>query len=245
VNSFFKISLLLLSLGLVPHTHAQLSLSADYAYLKADEWDEVIRVYNFSRPWQENDLPFLTSGYSARIGWYFPVKKRQSLFIHPEAGWTRWRAYADNAGSQILLRIDAFSIQANINFNPRALFHDVSAGPLGTRWLMQISPGVQLWSGYLEHGGKVWLTDEETSEEYRPKSVSFFATAGVGYRAWMIAGQWVVTPRIGVRYSPRSDLEDLPEAVIGTNPFGLSSESRHVFVVTGGLEFTWIFPAKS
>ena len=224
-------------------SHSQLSISGDATYLIATEWDDIFRVYDFARPWQEERQPFLTAGWNVRLGWYIPVRRRQSLWLHPEAGWARWRSFSDNPGNTLFVCVDQFSAQVNVNFNPRALLRDVFAGPLGTRWLLQISPGVSLWQGYAERNEEPWLTDAAAEEEWRPQHIAFFASAGIGYRAWMIAG-WAVTPRAGVRWFPSVELDGLAQTVNGTDLFGLSGEARHVWMLTGGLEFTLLFPRR-
>lgn len=223
---------------------AQLSVSLHDTWMRAAQWDEAVRAYNFSRPWQEKQLPFLSHGLQIQLGWYFPVNTSQSLFIHPEAGIARWQAQTKNPGNELKLRVETITLDAHVHFHPKALFNRVEAGPLGTRWFVRISPGITLWQGRIESRGESRLWDEESGEEYRPRALTPSVGIGSGYRAWMIAGQWVLTPRMGVRYTPRVVLDDFVRMLTGTSIFGIPDRADHVLQVMAGLEFTWVIPKK-
>jgi len=223
---------------------AQLSASLHDQWLRGKSWDDAVRAYNFSRPWQEDALPFLSHGANAQIGWYFAINKGQSLFIHPEAGYSRWQARTRNAGNELRVRMEAFALDAHVHINPRALFQRVIAGPLGTRWFIRLSPGITLWQAGIEERGAFRLEDELSGRRYRPRSLTPSVGLGTGYRAWLLAGQWVVTPRIGLRYTPRAVLTDFSRTLLGTSVFGIPDRVDHVMQVTLGMEFSWVIPKR-
>jgi hypothetical protein len=244
VNRTFAI---LVHVGFLFSAHslsAQLAFSGRYTYLNAKDWDDAIRVYNFARPWLNQTQPFLTSGWDISAGWYAPVQRKKSFFIKPEAGWSHWRSTSENPGNNLLILLNSYYAQVNFSFNPRALFQSVSAGPLGTRWFFQMSPGITFWSARVKKNEEDWLWDEESAEIYKPLGISAFLSGSVGYRAWMVGGQWVVTPHIGIRYFPAATLEDFPEAVQGSNLYGLKSRTLNFISLNAGMEFTWIIPKK-
>ncbi len=237
--------LLLLFLLSVYGLKAQLSVTAQYSYLDGKQWDDVIRLYNFTRPWLENPQPFITHGWETSLGWYVPLKRRRSFFLHPEAGWSRWKSTAVNGDDELSIRMDMWHFQANFNFNPKAIRHDVSAGPLGTRFFIQLSPGISLWTAVVEKNGEPMVLDKKGDEAYQPKSWSPFLAGAVGYRAWMVGSQLALTPILRCRYYPLgAEMENLPVAIQGANVADLPSLSRPVWTFTGGLEITWIIPRK-
>lgn len=234
---------ILITLVLMLHPVAgisQLSLHLGHNYLRAQEWDNVMHYYNYARPWQDDELKPLSHGYDIRAGWIFRWKAIKSLYVHPQIGIRQFSTSANNNREELFVRLRQYSIQCDVNFNPRALFHNVSAGPLGTRWFMFFSPSVQVWRPYVEQAEQAFYT--EGDEEISPTNWSWSAALGVGYRAVMISKQFILSPKFGLRYTPKAELDDLVFAVQGGNPGALASIQRNLILIETGLEFVWIFP---
>ena len=221
---------------------AQLSYSLQYNYLQAKEWDDMVRAYNFNRPWQENPQPFITHGHGGSIGYYFLLKKRQSIYLHPRLSFDRFSCKAENGQQLLGINIDHFQLQADLQFSPKALFHDVSAGPIGTRWFMTFSPGVDYFFPRINRNGEqVYLTEDEI---YQPKTLTWFAEIGSGFRALYIANRWVVTPFFRARYYRKLSIEDFQEEAFGADTGEFENESLNNWQFQAGIEWTTIFRKK-
>jgi hypothetical protein len=221
---------------------AQLSLTTTYTFLKAPVLDDMVRAYNFARPWQENDQPFLSSGYGGSIGYYFQLKRRQSLYLHPIVSYNRFASNAENENTSLSIALHQFSAQADIHFNPRALFHDVAAGPIGTRFFITVSPGFTLWKPALERNEEEVMYDEE--ERYSPPSYSWFAEVGTGYRSLLLGNSWAVTPFARARYIHSIEIPDFHEYAFGANATQRSTESLNNWQFQVGVEWTFLFRKK-
>lgn len=220
--------------------NGQLSLHLGHNYLRAEQWDNVMHFYNFSRPWQKDELKPLTHSYEVRAGWVYRWKAIKSLYVHPQLGFRQFTSSAINNKEELFVRLRQYSIQCDVNFNPKALFKNVSAGPLGTRWFMYISPSVQMWRPYVEQAGKAFYTEDD--EEYIPANFSWSMGVGTGYRTAMIAKQFIITPKFGVRFTPKAELEDLVFAVQGGNATAMASEQKNLWLFESGIEIVWVFP---
>lgn len=221
---------------------AQLSFTTSYNYLKAPALDDMVRAYNFARPWQENQLPFLTSGYGGSIGYYFQLKRRQSLYLHPFVSYNRFASYAEHESTSLSIVLHQFSAQADIHFNPRALFNDVAAGPIGTRFFITVSPGFTQWNPALERNEEEVMYTEE--ERYSPPSYSWFVEVGAGYRSLLLGNSWAVTPFIRARYIHSIAIPDFHEYAFGANSAAIATNSRSNWQFQIGTEWTFLFRKK-
>ena len=237
-----KLVLALFAICLLGHVSAQLSYSLQYNYLQAKEWDDMVRAYNFNRPWQENAQPFITNGYGGSIGYYFLLKRRQSLYLHPRISFDRFSCKAENDEQLLGIQIDHFQLQTDLHFNPKALFHDVSAGPIGTRWFITVSPGVDYFFPRINRNGeKVYVSEDEV---YQPKSLTWFAELGTGFRALYLANRWVITPFFRARYYRKLAIEDFQEEAFGADTGEFDSVSMNNWQFQAGIEWTTIFKKK-
>lgn len=237
-----KLVLALFVLCLFGQVSAQLSYSVQYNYLQAKEWDDMVRAYNFNRPWQENAQPFITNGYGGSIGYYFLLKRRQSLYLHPRISFDRFSCKAENDEQLLGIQIDHFQLQADLQFNPKALFHDVSAGPIGTRWFLTFSPGADYFFPRINRNGeKVYVSEDEV---YQPKSLTWFVEMGTGFRALYLANRWVITPFFRARYYRKLSIEDFQEEAFGADTGEFDSVSLNNWQFQAGIEWTTIFKKK-
>lgn len=228
---------LLLSLN----AKSQLAVFGGYNYLHAPQWDETMFTYNFARPWQKNELSPLTHGWEVRASWILRWKVIRSLYIQPQIGIRQFTTSAANNKEELFIRLRQYTAQVDINFNPRALFQDVSAGPIGTRFMMYFSPAVHLWRPYSEQAGRTFYMNED-GEDQSPSSWSWSVGLGAGYRSMTLFKNLIVTPKFGVRFSPVAELIDFANAVQGANSTGLQDEAKNLWIAEAGIELAWIFP---
>jgi hypothetical protein len=222
------------------NAQAQWSARLGYNYLFAPDWDESFYNYNFARPWNKKELSPLIHGYEARMGWIFRWKAIKSLYVHPQLGMHQFTSRSANNGEDMFVRLRNYSLQCDVNFNPRALFKNVSAGPLGTRFHMYISPALHLWDPHVNKGEVIYSDQYEKRSE--DLSMSFSVGAGMGYRALLIAKKFIVTPQVGVRYAPNVTLKEFPNAIQGGNETNLFQKAQVVWLWETGIEVVWIFP---
>lgn len=220
---------------------AQIAVYGGYNYLRAPQWDEAMFTYNFARPWQEDQINPLTHGWEVRASWIFRWKVIKSLYVQPQIGIRQFTSSATNSKEELFVRARQYTAQFDVNFNPRALFQNVSAGPLGTRFMMYFSPALHLWQPYSEQGGRAFYTDDD-GEEYSPITWSWSLGLGAGYRAMTLYKNLIVTPKFGFRFAPVAELIDFANAVQGANTTGLEDEAKNLFIFEAGIELAWIFP---
>ncbi|MCC6601325.1 MAG: hypothetical protein IT223_11735 [Crocinitomicaceae bacterium] len=220
----------------------QFSVGADYLHLRSKEWDDLIRTYNFARPWLEEKQPFLTGGISGSLGWYFRLSAKRSAFLKPVFSYGHFGSRSESGKQSLDLSAEYYSFQLDFNFNPRAMFRDVSAGPLGTRLFISLSPGISRWSARLKRNREEYIVRAE--ETFHPINYNFSISACIGYRAALLAKKWVCTPVVRLNYFPRATLTDIVRAVQGANETGLSDTSKNMMMITAGVECTKIFPVR-
>lgn len=238
------ISILILS---ATASWGQLSLHLGYNYLKSSEWDDICHVYNFSRPWQRDELSPLTHGYEARIGWLYRWNTLRSLYIQPQLGFRQFTSSASNDGEKLKVRLRQYTLQTDLNFSPKAFFGQVASGPIGTRWMMYFSPAIHIWQPYAEQNNIELYQegDGDTPEDYSPYTPTIFTWSvglGTGYRSIMVAKKFIVSPKFGVRYFMKTEMEGLTDAIQPGDQTGLSDESKNYLIFESGLEIVWVFP---
>lgn len=220
--------------------HSQLSLSINYNYLQANSWDRIMHMYNFSRPWQNNELTPLTHAPEFRAGWMIRIRQGRSFYLHPQIGFRQFNSSASNGGEELFVRLRNYSFQFDINFNPRAIFRTVSAGPIGTRFMMYVSPSFHLWRPYVEQNEIPFYSDGE--EEVRPTTIGWGIGAGVAYRSVMLAKKFILSPKLGIRACPGVELEDFSNAIQGNNAARVQNKTNLALLWEGGIEIVWVFP---
>ena len=224
----------------------QLSLHLGYNYLKAQEWDDIVHTYNFSRPWINTELKPLTHGYEARLGWLYRWNTLRSIYVQPQIGFRQFTSSAANDGEELYLRLRQYTLQCDLNFSPKAFFGGIASGPIGTRWMMYFSPAIHLWQPYASQNEKPLYVDgvgdtSEDFEEYTPSIFTWSVAMGTGYRSIMVAKKFIISPKFGVRYFLNTDMEDFDLVVSGSNQTGLKSEAKNYLIFESGLEIVWIF----
>ena len=233
---------LLVLLAATNQSVGQLSLHLGYNYLKAQEWDEIVHTYNFSRPWMNTELKPLTHGYEARIGWLYRWNTLRSIYVQPQVGFRQFTTKAANDGEELYLRLRQYTLQCDLNFSPKAFFGGISSGPIGTRWMMYFSPALHLWQPYASQNEKPLYVDgsgdtSEDYEEYTPTIFTWSVGMGTGYRSIMVAKKFIVSPKFGVRYFLNTDMENLDTVVSGSNQTGLKSEAKNYFIFERVFEY--------
>lgn len=224
------------------NAQAQLSASFGYAHLYAPEWDNAFYAYNFARPWNKKELSPLIHGYEGSLGWIVKWKAIKSLYIQPKIGFSHYTSSANNNGERMKVRLNIYSTNFSINFNPRAFFRNVSAGPLGTRFFLFLNPGFHLLDPHGEKGDFTYSSKfEKKSDDF---SYAFSLGLGAGYRTLMIAKKFIVTPIIGGKFMPNVSNKNLPYIVNGGDQLSLQQKAKMVWIWDASVEITWIFPRK-
>jgi hypothetical protein len=133
-------------------------------------------------------------------------------------------------------------LRVDLNFSLKGIFGNVSAGPLGTRWYLYISPALSIWQVQAFNAGQAYVPNELSDE--RKVNLAPSAAIGTGYRALILAKKIAVTPKFGYRWYPTLHIDHMAETVLGTNVTGLRNAAKSVSVWESGVEFTWIFARK-
>lgn len=221
---------------------AQWSFTATYENLHNAAWDDAVRTYNFARPFQEEPLPFLTSGIALKLGWYKRLSAPKSLFVHPHLSVSRFSVSTTTKEVELFVRLYRLDVQCDLHVSPKTLFGRVNAGPLGTRWFLTVGPLLSVWRPYSETDDRPFY-DAEAGEP-APWGLSLGAVAGTGYRALFMNNRWVVTPRIGLRWWHNVEVERFVEAIGGANITSIDAASRNVWVWEAGIETVWLMSRK-
>jgi hypothetical protein len=237
-----RISCIAMALVFSLSSDAQWSFTATYENLRNDTWDEAVSVYNFARPFQQEPLPFITSGASLKMGWYKKLSAQKSLFLHPHIALSRFSSSAVTNEIETFVRLYRMDIQCDLNLSPKTLFGNVNAGPLGTRWYVTIGPLLSVWRPYTESDRRPFY--DAGAGEAAPWALSWGAAAGSGYRAFFLRNRWVITPKMGVRWWRQVEVERFVEAIGGANITGIDAAARNVLVWEAGVETVWLLSRK-
>lgn len=219
---------------------AQLSLTLNYNYMQAESWDRIIHMYNFSRPWNNNELSPLTHSPEIKAGWMIRIRQGRSFYVHPQISFRQFNSRAANYGEELFVRLRNYTLQFDINFNPRAMFRTVSAGPIGTRFMMYLSPSLHLWRPFVSQNDVSYYAED--GETYRPSTIGWGIGAGVGYRSVMLAQKFIISPKIGWRICPAVELDNFSNAIQGNNAARLQNKTNAAMLWECGVEIVWIFP---
>ena len=157
-----KLLTLFLLLLLSHLAQSQFAVGLQYNYLNATQWDNIIRTYNYARPWQKEPQPFLTSASSASLGWYVRFSRRHSVYMLNAIGFAQFVSKANNSGEEKIIKLRRFDFHADLCFNPKTIFKSISAGPLGARLFLYVSPGITMWQPQTKLGGIEYVSFAKT-----------------------------------------------------------------------------------
>ncbi len=234
LKHFFAVLILICSID----TNAQLTFSAGYAYLYNKDLDKVFQLYNTSRPWQTNALKPLTNGAEVSLGYNACLIKKRQLHVVPQLSYGYFMTTAMNDNFRLATGIHRGDVSAQFRFHPKALIKGIhNAGPLGPRWFMTLTPGYSLIWSFVRRDGEALQNDDEV---YRPKSMVFSASAGIGHHLVMLKERVIITPEISATWFPYIELDDYAESINGHNLVGLTNTFENVFFFQAKLRFTFI-----
>jgi len=233
-----RLSVLLFGCLFSIHGFSQLSVSVGYAYLHNRELDKVIQLYNTARPWQDNKLYPLTHTAEAAVGWNWCLHQKRQLHFMPQLGYGRTASAIRNGEDKMSTGFHRADIFLQFRFHPRALIKGVqSSGPMGPRWFMTAGPGYSLIQPFVRTNGESLEIDDE---RYKPKSFTFFASAGIGYHLVLLKSRFIITPELAVSWYPYIELEDYTSSVNGHNVLGYTDSFEDVFFFQAKLRISFI-----
>lgn len=217
---------------------AQPSITPGYSYLHSPTFDKILQTYNSSRPWQEDKLIPLTSGYSGKFGWNWRIQNTHEIHLQPEVGYMRFAASSSNSGQKINVGFNQFNISTSLRIHPKSIFKVVQgAGPLGTRFFISTAVAYSFYLPFARTNGEPLMWDEDY--RYRELTSTFNFSFGAGYNLINI-GRFVITPEFSMTWYPYIELADFAEAVNGHNLTRLKNEADNVFYFNAGIRITYI-----
>lgn len=232
------LSVLLFSCLVSSDGFSQLSFSGGYSYLRNNELDKVIQLYNSSRPWQDDKLYPLTHTTEVTVGWNWCLHQKRQLHFMPQLGYGRTASSIRNGEDKMSTGFHRGDLLLQFRFHPRALIKGVqSSGPLGPRWFMTAGPGYSLIQPFVRKNGEPLYIDDE---RYQPKSFTFFASAGIGYHAFMLKKRFILTPELAFSWYPYIELEDYTSSVNGHNVIGYTDSFEDVFLFQAKIRISFI-----
>ncbi|MCU0432686.1 MAG: hypothetical protein MUC87_04465 [Bacteroidia bacterium] len=194
--------------------------SASGRYMMADEWDEIVRTYNFSRPNVEEKMRLFSFGWNAEAGYFRQIKPRFGCFGTLGFHRTTSQAYSSAAhtgGSEYQLRasINCLTADAGVRIVP---FKQTILSSV----FVDVSPGFALLMPRVKLNGE----REEVAEDeiYRPFSPAFRMMAGVGTQ-FNVNARWVICPFFRTEYFVGAELTDFAGMVTGSYLPDLDDES--------------------
>lgn len=233
----FFMSLLLLPFFCRYNASGQPMIQLEGNYWHMPELDKVLQAYNFAHPWQSISLVPIGQSYSLSAGWnqslYAPRAIHAIGLVHYGYQTTR----IESPSSALTAGFHTAGISALIRTHPKCIVKKVqSAGPLGTRWYLQMGGGY-LWNMpfAFKHGQRVMLRDKDS---YRSVSGNFRFSAGTGWHALTI-GPLILTLEANAIWMPKFKLEGFATAVMGHNELNLTESTRNAWMLQGGMRLTW------
>ncbi len=223
--------------------NSQPSIILQYSYLHSPTLDKILQTYNTSRPWQEDKLVPLTSGYGGKLGWNFRIQKTHEIHVLPEIGYSKFGASSTNYDKKFQVGFHDFNVQVALRMHPRSIYKPVQdAGALGTRFYMSIATGISSLLPYSKTNGERWKSDDKTP--YREFSFTYHFTLSAGFHYFSI-GRFVMTPELGITWYPTTELTGFAEVVNGHNTVGLSNNANNVFLLNAGIRITFVKSNKN
>lgn len=199
--------------------------------------DNVIQAYNFAHPWETVQLVPIGQSYSLSAGWnqslYAPRAIHAIGLVHYGYQTTR----IESPSALLTAGFHTAGLSAMIRTHPKCLVKKVqSAGPLGTRWYLQVGGGY-LWNMpfAFKHGQRVTLHD---TDPYRAVSGNVRLSLGTGWHALTI-GSFILTLEANALWMPQFTLDGFATAVMGHNQLALDETAYNAFMLQGGLRLTW------
>ncbi|MCA6363746.1 MAG: hypothetical protein IM638_11970 [Bacteroidetes bacterium] len=210
---------------------------ASARYMMADAWDEIVRTYNFSRPFAEEKMGLFSYGWQAeagylhryRIHWAFPF----SAGFHQ----TTSQAYSSAAftgGSEYQLRatINAATLDAGVRYYFFSPDHKEKVAGMHKHIYVELSPGFALLMPRVRLNGE--LTEEADEDVYRPFLPAFRLTAGVGTEK-ALNTKWWLCPFFRTEFFPAANLDGFAGMINGSYLPDLDDKSR-VFAFQLGIQ---------
>lgn len=213
----------------------QMTFTVNYDWLKNTSWDRAVEVFNFSRTSFDPPLSYLTSGVSASLGYLKGVSSIRSTYVHFRLNGARYGTSFDAPQWNLRVRLFRLDAEAAFQFHPKALFRDVSTGPLGTRFFMNLGIAASTWQSRVEVNDERFFAKGKQPFIVRPS-----ALLGWGYHWIILKKRYVITPRMGIRWFYRAEAPRFIESLAGTNITDLPSATGKAWLVETGMEFGFV-----
>lgn len=210
---------------------------ASARYMMADEWDEIARTYNFSRPGVQEKMRLFSYGWQAEAGFLYRYRIHWAFPLSAGFHQTTSQAYssaASTGGSEYQLRatIHAATLDAGVRYYFFSLDHKDQATGLFKHTYAELSPGFALLMPRVRLNGE--LTEEAEDDVYRPFLPAFRLTAGVGAEL-ALNPRWWLCPFFRTEFFPAANLEGFAGMVTGSYLPDLDDKSR-VFAFQLGVQ---------
>jgi hypothetical protein len=199
------------------------TFAASGRYMFADEWDEIVRTYNFTRPNVEEQMNLFSFGWNVDAGYTFHKNNTKlSYFITAGFHSTTTQAFSSAAytgGNEYQLRvsINCATLDAGLRYFP---FNEKSAL---RKLFADFSPGFAVYMPRVSDGGELVEIDED--EIYRPFVPSWRVNAGIGVQLFS-EKRLSVTPFLNAEYTAAVELTEFAAMVTGSYFPDLDDESR-------------------
>jgi len=222
-----------------PVLNAQWSFQAGYSYLYNRPLDEVFQAFNTARWWSDAPLKPLTNGVDITAGYNVMLHKKRQLHVVPQLAY----AYSITTSKRDEWRWSAgmhrASINAHFRFHPRAIIKGVhQTGPLGPRWFMTVEPGYTFLMPFIRVAGEP--LKEEDDKPYRPLSLAFYTSVGIGHHVIMLNERIILTPELSACWYPYLELRDYTRHLNGHSILNQSDTFENVFFFQLRLRATFL-----
>jgi hypothetical protein len=213
-------------------------VGASARYMMADEWDEIVRTYNFSRPNVQEKMRLFSYGWHAEAGFLYRYRIHWAFPLSAGFHQTTSQAYSSAAftgGSEYQLRatINAVTLDAGVRYYFFSLDHKEKATGMLKHIYVELSPGFALLMPRVRLNGK--LTEEAEDDVYRPFLPAFRLNAGVGTEM-ALNTKWWLCPFFRTEFFPAANLEGFGGMVNGSYLPDLDDKSR-VLAFQLGVQF--------
>jgi hypothetical protein len=240
-GSSVRVLLILMTALCVNAVNAQWTFQAGYSYLFNRNLDDVFQAFNTARWWSDNPLKPLTNGADVTAGYNVLLHKKRQLHVVPQLSY----GYSFTSTKREEVRwsagIHRASINAQFRFHPRAIIKGVhQTGPLGPRWFMTIEPGYTFVIPFIRTAGEALMDGEEKDKPYRPLSMTFYSSLGIGHHVMMLKDRVILTPELSCSWYPYMELKDYSSNLNGHNILNHSDTFENVFFFQLRLRATFI-----
>jgi hypothetical protein len=232
-----SITIALINCLWIAAVQAQPLFQLDGQYWRMPAIDKIIQSYNLGHPWQTKKIAPIGQSYGISAGWNQPIYAPRAFQAIALINYRYQTTQIESNVSTLVAGFHMGGISAHLRSHPRCLIKKVQeTGPLGTRWYVQCGGGYQWNLPFArKHGERVTLYEDEP---YRSISGGWQLSIGTGWHALSI-GRVILTFDANAYWLPSLELNGFARAIQGHNELQLSERAQNVWMLQGGLRFTW------